>query len=178
MRTFARVAPLVAPLALLAALLAFVAELSLRPMAESDLFFRIKAGQEILTRHALPGRNLFSFTYPDYPDIDAAWLFEVGAAALHGRGGFPAVVLAKTAVLLAAFAAAFALCLRRGAGPVASALALAAAAFVGRERFVERPHIFSLLGAVGLLFAIDALAAATGKRAVWVALLLGASPIA
>src|SRR5438132_942650 len=50
-------------------------------MAESDLFFRIKAGQEILARHGLPGRNLFSFTYPDAPGVDAAWLFEVGAAA-------------------------------------------------------------------------------------------------
>ena len=150
MRIVVRVAPLIA-------LLAFVAELSLRPMAESDLFFRIKAGQEILASHGLPGRNLFSFTYPDHPDIDAAWLFEVAAAALHARGGFPAVVIAKTVVLLAAFAAAFWLCRRRGAGPAASALALAAAAYVGRERFVERPHIFSLLGAVGLLAAIDAL---------------------
>src|SRR6187551_1646540 len=128
-----RVAPLVA-------LLAFVAELSLRPMAESDLFFRIKAGQEILARHGLPDRNLFSFTYPDHPDVDAAWLFEVGAAALHARGGFRAIVVAKTVVLLAAFALAFHLCRRRGAGPTATALALAAAAFAGRERFVERPH--------------------------------------
>ena len=111
MRTFARVAPLVA-------LLALVAEQSLRPMAESDLFFRIKAGQEILTGHGLPGRNLFSFTYPDYPDVDAAWLFEVGAAALHARGGFPAIVIAKTTVLLAAFALAFWLCRRRGAKPL------------------------------------------------------------
>ena len=36
-------------------------------MAESDLFFRIKAGQEILARHGLPGRNLFSFTLPRLP---------------------------------------------------------------------------------------------------------------
>ena len=57
-------------------------------MAESDLFFRIKAGQEILARHGLPGRNLFSFTYPDYPDVDAAWLFEVGAAALTRAAAF------------------------------------------------------------------------------------------
>ena len=160
-----RVAPLVA-------LLAFVAELSLRPMAESDLFFRIKAGQEILARHGLPDRNLFSFTYPDHPDVDAAWLFEVGAAALHARGGFRAIVVAKTAVLLAAFAVAFLLCRRRGAGPAASALALAAAAFAGRERFVERPHIFSLLGVVGLLVAVDVLIAAEGKRAARIALAL------
>jgi hypothetical protein len=156
-RTALRIAPLIA-------LLAFVAQLSLRPMAETDLFFRIKAGQEILARHGLPGRNLFSFTFPDYPDVDAAWLFEVGAAALYARGGFPAVVIAKTAVLLAAFALAFALCRRRGAGPAAAALALGAAAFAGRERFVERPHVFSLLGIVGLLFAIDTLVGRSGKR--------------
>src|SRR5262245_12791437 len=98
-----RVAPLIV-------LLALIAELSLRPMAESDLFFRIKAGQEILTGHGLPARNLFSFTYPDYPDVDAAWLFEVGAAAVYGRGGFPAVVIAKTVVLVAAFGLAYWLC--------------------------------------------------------------------
>ena len=77
-----RVAPLLA-------LLAFVAELSLRPMAESDLFFRIKAGQEILARHGLPGRNLFSFTYPDHPDVDAAWLFEVGGGGAPRARRFP-----------------------------------------------------------------------------------------
>src|SRR5580698_9444233 len=101
-------------------------------MAESDLFFHLKAGQEILARHGLPGRNLYSFTAPDYPDLDTSWLAEVGAAAVFGRGGYPA-------------------------GAVASALALAAAAFVGRERFVERPHVFSLAGAVAALAAIDAM---------------------
>ena len=144
LRTAARFLPL-------AALLLFVAGLSLRPMAESDLFFHLKAGQEILARHGLPGRNLYSFTAPDYPDLDTSWLAEVGAAAVFARGGFPAVVVAKTLVLLIAFAGAYRLCRRRGAGAVASALALAAAAFVGRDRFVERPHIFSLAGAVATL---------------------------
>jgi hypothetical protein len=159
----------------LAALLVFVASLGLHPMAESDLFFRIKAGQEILSRGGLPGRNLFSFTYPDYPDLDASWLFEVGAALVYRGLGFPGLVVAKTLVLLAAFAGAYVLCRRRGAGPLTSALALGAAAFVGRERFVERPHLFSLLGEVGLLAAIDALLAGPAARArrVGVALVAG-----
>jgi hypothetical protein len=155
---------------LLFSLSAVVAGLSLVPMAESDLFFRLKAGQEILARHALPGRNLFSFTYPDYPDVDTSWLFEVGAAVLYRRGGFPALVLAKTALLLATFAGAFWLCRRRGAGSVAAVLALAAAAYAVHERFVERPHLFSLAGEVGLLVAIDAIVAADGRRACGIAL--------
>ena len=47
---------------------------------------------------------------------------------LHRHGGFPAIVVGKTIVLLATFAAAYWLCRRRGAGRAASVLALAAAA--------------------------------------------------
>jgi hypothetical protein len=148
-----------ARLAALGGLLVFVAGLCLAPMAESDLFFRIEAGRQILARHGLPRVNLYSFTFPDYPDLDTSWLFEVGAAALYARGGFAAVVLAKTAVVAGAFAGAFAVCVRRGAGAAATAAALAAAAFVGRERFVERPHIFSLLGLVMVLALSDRLTA-------------------
>jgi hypothetical protein len=148
-----------ARLAALGGLLVFVAGLCLGPMAESDLFFRIEAGRQILARHGLPAVNLYSFTFPDYPDLDASWLFEVGAAALYARGGFAAIVLAKTAVVVGAFAGAFVVCVRRDAGAAASAATLAAAAFVGRERFVERPHIFSLLGLVLVLAVSDALTA-------------------
>jgi hypothetical protein len=155
----------------LVALLAFVAGLALRPMAESDLFFHLATGFQILSRHALLALNTFSFTYPNYPNLDTSWLFEVGAAALYGAGGFPAVVVGKTVVLLATFAGAYGLCRRRGAGRVATALALAAAAFVGRERFVERPHVFSLAGAVATLAAIDAVGqrqgAAASRAALW-----------
>src|SRR5262249_12022435 len=115
-----------------------------------------------------PGRNLYSFTYPDHPDIDTSWLFEVGAAVLYGRGGFAAIVLAKAAVLVGVFVAAYGVCRRRGAGPAASALALALAAWAARDRFVERPHVFSLAGAVLVLAIVDALAgeqAAEPRRA-------------
>ncbi|HLK93084.1 MAG TPA: hypothetical protein VKZ18_24530 [Polyangia bacterium] len=170
MRSAARLLPL-------AALLLFVAGLCLHPMAESDLFFHLQTGREILLRHRLLDRNFFSFTAPDFPNLDTSWLFEVGAAALYARGGFPALVLAKTAVVVAAFGGAYRICRRRGAGEAASALALAAAAFVGRDRFVERPHVFSLAGIVATLAVIDALGAldrpATRARAT-VALYLAA----
>ncbi len=161
----------------LAALLTFVAGLALRPMAETDLFFHLATGQEILRRHALLHRNLFSFTFPDAPNIDTSWLFEVGAAALYRLGGFPAVVVAKTVVLLVAFAGAYRICRRRGAGEVASAVALAAAAFVGHDRFVERPHVFSLLGAVAALAAIDAVATRGGAAAARAAALFMAAVV-
>lgn len=135
----------------------FVAGLCLQPLAESDLFFRLKVGQEILARHALMGRNLFSFTAPDYPDLDLAWAFEVGAALLYRLGGFPAIVIGKTAIILGAFALAYVLCRRAGAGAAATAVTLAGAAFVMRERFVERPHVVSFAGEAAVLLALAAI---------------------
>ena len=139
---------------LLGALLVFVAGLCLQPLSESDLFFRLKVGQEILARGSLLGRNLFSFTAPDHPDLDLAWIFEVGVALLYRVGGFPAVVIGKTIGIGAVFAGAFAICRRRGAGPVAAVLALSGAALVMVSRLVERPHVVSFAGEVVVLAAI------------------------
>lgn len=132
-------------------LLLFVALSCLGPMQETDLFFHLKAGEEFLRTGSLVQRNLFSFTYPDHPYLDPAWLFDTGAALAFRVGGFPAIVIAKTAVIVAVFVGAYCLVRRRGAGPVTAALVLAAAAYAMSDRFVERPHIFSLAGEVALL---------------------------
>ncbi len=153
--------------ALLTALLVLAASLALAPMAESDLFFRLAAGREILAHHAIPARNLFSFTAPDFPDLDASWLFEVGAAWLFRIAGFPGVVVAKAAVVVALAGGAWLLCRRRGAGPIASALAVGAALMVMQERLVERPHIFSFVGELGLLLALEGLESAASSTPSW-----------
>lgn len=149
----------------LVGLLVLVAGLSLGPMQESDLFFRLRTGEEILRTGQIPKTNLFSFTHPDHPDLDPSWLFDVGAAALFGVAGFRGIVTAKAAVICAVFAGAWLLGRRRGAGPAASALALGAAALVMQERLVERPHIFSLAGEVATLAALAALDGARPRRA-------------
>jgi tetratricopeptide (TPR) repeat protein len=149
-------------------LLLFVAVACLGPMQETDLFFRLKAGEEFLSTGTLVRRNLFSFTYPDHPYLDPAWLFDAGVALAFRVGGFPAVVIAKTAVVAAVFAGAYCLVRRRGASAVSAALLLAAAAFAMRDRFVERPHIFSLAGEVALLALLPHL-----PRRIYLALFVG-----
>jgi hypothetical protein len=138
----------------LGALLMFVAGLCLVPVTETDVFFRLKVGQEIWARHALLGENLFSFTAPHHPDLDASWAFEVALAGLYRLGGFPAIVLAKTTVLLGVFAAGYSLCRRAGCTAATSAGVLASAAFVMSARFVERPHVMSFAGEVVVLWAV------------------------
>jgi hypothetical protein len=143
----------------------FVAGLCLVPLQETDLFFRLADGQEILRTGHVPGRNLFSFTFPDQPYLDSAWLFDVATAGLYRLGGFPAVVAGKTVVVVATFVAAYLLLRRLGSGRVIAALVLAAAAFCMRERLVERPHVVSLLGEVAVLALLPALQ--DGRRRAW-----------
>ncbi len=155
-------------LACLAALLTWVAGLCLAPISETDLFFRLKVGQEIWARHALLRRNLFSFTAPDHPDLDAAWAFELGLAAVHRIAGFAGIVVAKTAVICACFAGLFALCRRDGAPAWLSSIVLALAAQVMQERLVERPHIASFAGEVVILWGLRG-ARGRWSRGAWVA---------
>ena len=135
----------------LAGLLLFVAGLCLGPMQETDLFFRLKSGEEFLRTGHLVHQNLFSFTFPTAPYLDSAWLFDVGAALVYRLGGFPAVVIAKTLVVLGIAALAYSVCRRQGASAPAIAVALGVAFWCLRERLVERPHVFSLLGDVVVL---------------------------
>src|SRR5262249_61333965 len=103
-RSSARVALATLKQLLLAASLAFVAHRALAPMSETDLFFHLKIGDIIREQHAIPFRNLFSFTYPDHPDPDLSWGFQVVVSVLHQLGGFPAIVLFKTLLIVAAAA--------------------------------------------------------------------------
>jgi len=146
-------------------LVLFVAGLCLLPLQETDLFFRLANGSEILRTGHVPGRNLFSFTFPDQPYLDPAWLFDVATAGLYRLGGFPALVVGKTAIVVVAFGAAYLLLRRRGVGRTTAALVLAAAAFCMRDRLVERPHVVSFLGEVAVLSLLPALH--DGRRKAW-----------
>jgi tetratricopeptide (TPR) repeat protein len=152
----------------LAGLLVFVAGLCLAPVQETDLFFRLASGEQFLRSGEILHHNLFSFTFPDAPYLDSAWLFDLAVALLHRLGGFPAVVIGKTLVVVLIAALAYRTCRRQGASAVASTLALALAFLCMRERLVERPHIFSLLGNIVVLGFLPALA--TGSRRAWLLL--------
>src|SRR5205085_8701739 len=63
-------------LVLLAGLLFFVAGRCLVPMDETDLFYNLRLGEIILGTGKVPLINLLSFTNPDAPDPNLAWLFQ------------------------------------------------------------------------------------------------------
>jgi tetratricopeptide (TPR) repeat protein len=138
------------------ALAALVVHQALHPSEETDLFFRLATGEQILQQRALVRQNLFSFTHPNHPYFDSAWLFDVAAALLHRVGGFTALVFAKTAWLIAVFAGAFVLARRKGAHAVIGAAVLALTTWLVEPRMVERPHVLSFGFEVALLAVLHA----------------------
>src|SRR5262245_11811576 len=135
-------------------------------MDETDLFFNLRLGEIVLETARVPITNLLSFTTPDAPDTNLAWLFQVVLALAHRAGGVPATVLLKTAFVLATWALLWAVARRRGAHPAVAALVLALAAWTAEPRFVERPHLVTFLGLAALLLAI-ARAEAGRPRMLW-----------
>jgi hypothetical protein len=151
---------------LLLALSVFVAGRCLVPMDETDLFFNLRLGEVVLATHAVPRTNLLSFTAPDAPDVNLAWLFQIVLALAHRAAGIAGTVVLKTAFVVATFGVLFRVALRRGAHPAATAAALALAAWAAEPRFVERPHLVTFLGLALTLLALER-AEAGRPRALW-----------
>jgi tetratricopeptide (TPR) repeat protein len=160
-----------ARLALAAATLAWAAHRALFPLAETDLFFHLKLGELIVARHAIPFRNLFSFTYPAHPDPDLAWAFQVTVALLYRAGGFAAIVVGKTVAVTVAVGLLWAACRRRGASALATALALTAAVEAARPRLVERPHLVTFVGIGALVLLLGEIERRRARLWWWLPLL-------
>jgi len=158
----------------LGALLAGAAVLGLGRSFETDVFFRVRVGQEIWARRALLHTNTFSFTYPAFPELDTAWLSEVGMAVAYRWGGWPGVVIGK-ALLVVSLALALWRAARAVATPAAATVVAVVALGLMHDRLVERPHLVSLvMGAAFSRFMLDerALPPLTWRRAISVVALL------
>ena len=149
-----------------ATLIVFVASRCLVPMDETDLFYNLRLGEIILQTRHVPRTNLLSFTNPDFPDPNLAWLFQIVLALAHRAAGIPGTVLLKTGFVVLTFAVLFAVALRRGAHPTVTAAVLALAAWSAEPRFVERPHLVTFLGLAVLLLALER-AEAGRPRLLW-----------
>jgi tetratricopeptide (TPR) repeat protein len=120
--------------------------LALFPLRSFDVWWHMANGREVVEGRGIPRENRFSFTHPDHEVVPTHWLFGVGAYLVGALGGPTGLVLAKAVVLAAAFVICYRTGRRRGAGEVASAVVLAVAVLASRRRFLERPHLFTMLG--------------------------------
>jgi len=76
---------------------------ALQPVTDPDFWWHITTGNWILSHHAVPHQDLYTFTVPNHRWITHEWLSEVGLAALFAIGRLPLVSLVLGAATAAGF---------------------------------------------------------------------------
>jgi len=125
-------------------------------LGDGDTGWHIRTGQYILAHHAVPTRDLFSFSKPNAPWFAWEWLSDVALAALFQLGGLKAITLAAGTLiaLYATLLLRYALWL--GANALLAALFTLLAVGASSMHFLARPHLFTLLFLPACLWLVQA----------------------
>ncbi len=131
---------------------------ALDPLWDADVWWILRAGQDLVARRGVPTTNGYSFTEPGHPWVMHEWLFGLVYALLDRAGALPAIALVRV-LAVPVTTGALVLCARREARavPAAVAVALALALYGGRfgsPRPVGMAYAFAAM-AVALAFARD-----------------------
>lgn len=149
---------------------------------DSDLWYHLRHGEEILSNLSLPTDTYFSYLEPPRPFVDYYWLFQVMVHGVHELAGFWGLWLLRGLGLTLLFFAAWRLLdAHVGSGAVpspardpsrsprawTSALLLALFAWILLGRGLNlRPHVFSYAFLALLLWRLE-----RGGRPPWLFLL-------
>ncbi|MCI4678784.1 hypothetical protein K9U39_00685 [Rhodoblastus acidophilus] len=152
------------PLAALAALGCFALLLPTAPslLADGDMFWHIRTGQEILATGHFPTVDAYSWSMTGHPWIAKEWLSQVLYALAFNLAGWTGAALLALAAASAAYAMVFAAVERRAGAAFALASVLVIA-MAGNFHLLVRPHV--LAWPVMVLFASQLLDAAEEGRA-------------
>ena len=121
-------------------------------VSDADVGFHVRTGELVCETGAIPSRNTFSFTQPDQPWLLHQWAPGVLIEQVWRHAGIAGLVTLKAllgavAILLSALAA------RRHARALPVTYVAGAAVLFARQRFFERPFLFSAVLLAGLVYA-------------------------
>jgi hypothetical protein len=129
--------------------------LSNRPLADADIGWHIRTGEQILATHSLPRTDPFSSTMQGQPWFAWEWLYDILLGILHQACGLNGVVWLCALLVAAILALLFSQLLQRGTGlPLAVVLMLLAEA-ASTIHLYARPHIVSWLFSLLWFIALD-----------------------
>ena len=124
--------------------------------SDGDLFAHLRLGQLILDTGALPRTGQLGLLSVGVPAVPTAWLSEVAFALAERAGGWSGVVLLAATMIALAHALVAGL-LRRAPIPMAWVLlGVGGSLLLGASHWLARPHLVSLLGAIGVVRILEA----------------------
>jgi ABC-type multidrug transport system fused ATPase/permease subunit len=127
--------------------------LSNRPLADADIGWHIRTGEQILATHSLPRTDPFSSTMQGQPWVAWEWLYDMLLGILHRACGLNGVVWLCALLVAAIFAGLLSMLLRRGTGLLLAVVLMLLAEAASTIHLYARPHIVSWLFSL-LWFAV------------------------
>ncbi len=126
--------------------------MTLRPVADPDFWWHLRAGQWIAETGAIPRTDPFSLTFAGKPWVAHEWLSELFIYGLHRLGGLPVLILTFSLIITAAFYLVY----RRSPGnPYIAGFALLLGAICTAPVWGVRPQMLTLLFSSIYLFLLE-----------------------
>ena len=113
-------------------------------LGDCDTGWHIRTGEWILAHHAVPARDIFSFSKPGEAWFAWEWLAEVIFAWVNRHGGLATLALFSIVLLSVTFTLLFRQ-VRRQSNAVVAILVTILAAAASSIHWLARPHLFTLL---------------------------------
>src|SRR4051812_1354537 len=115
------------------------------PLGDPDVWWHVRLGRQIITTHAIPHHETWSFAALGRTWTPTAWLSDVVFGATTNALGYRGLIFLKLTVCAVAAFMLWRLIRRAGAGPIAASLAYALTLLPVLPFLRERPQAFSLL---------------------------------
>jgi len=119
--------------------------LSNRPLADADIGWHIRTGEQILATHSLPRTDPFSSTMQGQAWFAWEWLYDILLGFLHKACGLNGVAWLCALLVATIFALLLSQLLRRGAGLLLAIVLMLLAEAAATIHLYARPHIVSWL---------------------------------
>ncbi|MBI1910597.1 MAG: hypothetical protein HYS21_01195 [Deltaproteobacteria bacterium] len=123
--------------------LAIIFSLSFLKVYDYDIWFHLKTGEYIVDNLVIPKADVFSYTAAGHEWVTHEWLFEVVAYFVYLAGGAVGLTLFKALSITAVFGIYLVFFYRRGTSAYVLTLVTVIGAILARERFLERPELFT-----------------------------------
>jgi hypothetical protein len=129
--------------------------LSNRPLADADIGWHIRTGEQILATHSLPRTDPFSSTMHGQPWFAWEWLYDLVLGILHRACGLNGVVWLCALLVAGISALLLSQLLRRGTGLLLAVVLMLLAEAAATIHLYARPHIASWLFSLLWFLALD-----------------------
>jgi hypothetical protein len=129
--------------------------MSVTLLADADIGWHIRAGQDAIAHLAIPRIDLFTSTMAGKPWFDWEWLSDIVVALLVNSGGLNGVVWLAALVVAVTFACMFRLLIVRGTSFLFALGLVLLALGTSMLHFLARPHVLSWLLTLAFYWILD-----------------------